>query len=477
MRSQAETISFLPPDKKIEALAGMDSDKLAYDPYFWLRPEQIEALDATEWMISLLAGRGFGKTRVGAEWVRKKAEVPGTRIALVGRTAADVRDVMIQGESGILAVSSPMDMPEYIPSLRRLNWPNGSFAITYSAEEPSQLRGPQHHYAWADELAAWRMKPDNSGLHAWDNLKIGCRLGDNPQIFMTTTPKRVPAIRKLIDMTYSDPKRIKFIKGRTMDNAGNLAATYIETITGMYANTSIARQELDGEFIDRVDGATWDEKWIRHTDDISVFADLNRTNIVAVDPTVAATPGDECGIVVVTGTTERKLHERRAWVIDDLSMRGSPEEWGKVVVDTAKKWNGIVVAEKNNGGDLVRINIHAIDPSIPVVLVSASKGKKTRADEVVLPYQQGRVWHFTSFPELEDQMTSWVEGESGYSPDRMDALVWGLFALFVDPKVLSSVSGPIRASKVITKARIEGVNKRGGGSEQIPTGFSGNRRT
>jgi phage terminase large subunit-like protein len=455
--SLAENIAKLTSPERDVLLEGFDLEKLVYDPEFWLRPEQLTALRAQEWLIAMLAGRGAGKTRTGAEWIREQAKTPMTRIALVGRTAADVRDTMIQGESGILAIHPQSEMPEYLPSLRRLVWPNGSVAITFSAEEPSQLRGPQFHKAWADEVAAWKMKPDNSGLNSWDNLQIATRLGANPQIFMTTTPKRVPAIRKILDMVNTDPGRVKMVRGSTLDNAANLASAYIETITGMYAGTSIERQELFGELLDQVEGALWTEQMIKHEYDLAVAEIPNRITVVGVDPSVAERPNDECGIVVVTGTMDKLIHERRAWVLDDRSVLGSPDVWAKTVAQTARDWGGIVVVEKNQGHHLVKMALQSVDPMIPIVMVNAGSSKQGRAEPVMMAYEQGRVAHIGSFVELEDQMTSWVPGESGYSPDRMDALVWAVRALMVDSKILGSVSGPIRASRRVMQSHIQGA--------------------
>ena len=788
--SIAEQIAKLAEEDREAILAELDPSVIEHDPEFWLRTSQLEALRAVEWLIVMLAGRGAGKTRTGAEWVREQARIPMTRIALVARTVGDVRDTMVQGESGIMAIHPPSEMPEYTPSLRRLSWPNGAVATTFcldegtmaftpegwkthnqlapgdllytlnpstgvaewqpatainrftvqdepvalvggsghkylnvratmthrwvvhrrggvrelsivpttglrpkmriptaarcgsvpdeptycdelvsvmgwflaeghvtksgtvviaqhrrsnpdnweviynllallygppsdymdspgrsrgprwkatdthfhlnarasweitdhledrggkwiqpefihnltanqleifveaavlgdghrrpersdcwtvtqavspltgsaggliealdcaltllgvphtlsehradyrgdsypmrsitrlgdrreptrgsshvedrytgivwcpttpngtwlamhkdghqafftgnSAEKPSQLRGPQFHKAWADELASWRLKPDDSGLNAWDNLQIACRLGINPQIFTTTTPKRVQTIRQLVNMAKSEPRKVRLIRGSTMDNAANLAAVYLETIIGKYAGTSIERQELYGELLDAVEGALWVDELIERfrTYDIGSVQDDTIT-VVAVDPSVAEKPGDECGIVVVRGTRELELHHRHGWVLDDRSLLGSPEVWANKVIEAAKDWSAdAVVAEQNQGGALVRMVLNGVDPSIPVVLVSATKGKAIRAEPVVLAYEQGRVHHVGRHVELEDEMTGWVPGESGYSPNRLDALVWGMTALMVDPAVLRSVSTDLRA--------------------------------
>lgn len=472
-KSLAERIARLPPAERMAVLADIDLDEIQHDPDFWLRPTQLEALRATEWLTMYMAGRGAGKTRTGAEWVREKAKTPGTRIALVARTAADVRDTMINGESGIMNICPPSEAPDHIPSVRRVAWPNGSMATTYSGEEPNQLRGPQFHAAWGDELAAWKLKPDNSGLTAWDNLQIATRLGANPQIFVTTTPKRVHVIRAITTMAKESPEKVRLIRGSTMDNAANLASAYVELIYSMYAGTSIEQQELHGVLLDAVEGALWQDDIIRHTlnlGDLPKPAD--RITVVGVDPTVAEEPGDECGIIVCASTKEKQLHTRNAWVLDDRSVKGSPDTWAKAVVQTAKDWNAIVVAEKNQGGALVGMAIRGVDPTVPFVLVSASKGKDIRAEPVVMAYEQKRVTHFGSLLELEDELTGWVPGESGYSPNRLDAAVWGLTALLVDRAILGKV-GQIRGSHVLRGRRLAGVGERPGQSPHSHGGGMG----
>lgn len=460
-KSIAEQIALMAEADRARVLAGLDMESLEHNADFWLRPSQKEAVAAMEWLIVLLGGRGTGKTRVGSEWVREKAKVPGTRIALVGRTVSDVRDTMVQGDSGLLSVHPASDMPEYIPSLRKLIWPNGSIGQTFSAIDPSQLRGPQFHCAWGDELATWKLKPDDSGLNAWDNLQIATRLGAHPQIFLTTTPKRVPTIRALVNMARNEPHRCRLVRGSTMDNAANLAAVYLETILGKFAGTSIERQELYGELLDVVEGALWSEEQIEadRTSDIRSIPEHTIT-VVGVDPSVAEKPGDECGIVVAKASRESQTYKRSAWVVDDRSILGSPEVWAKRVVETAKDWQAIVVAEQNQGGALVKLAINGVDPSVPVVLVSATQGKAIRAEPVMLASEQHRVHHFGRFVELEDEMTGWVPGESGWSPNRLDAMVWALTALIVDSKALRSVETSLRASRSVVDAVLPGVTPR-----------------
>lgn len=444
--SLAEQIASLPPREREEALRDIDPEALLYDWGFWGRPEQHAPTPPPDWNIWLyMAGRGAGKTRSAAEWIRDRARQSTSqplRFALVARTASDVRDVLVEGESGILSISPPSEKPEYQPSKRKLTWPNGHTALAFTADEPDQLRGPQFHYAWADELAAWRQMPDASGMTAWDNLRVATRLGSHPQIMATTTPKKVQVMRTLLKQA-EEGSGVVVTRGRTADNVANLSEAYMEGIYGVYGGTRLARQELEGEMLDDAEGALWTEQIL---DDFrtSVIALGSPLKVVGVDPTVAERPGDECGIVVCTSTNERDLYRRQAWVLEDATIHGSPDTWAKRVVDTARKWGAPVVAETNQGGALVRSAINSIDPGIPVFEVHSKHGKKLRAEPVSLAYEQGRVHHLGTFAELETQMTQWIPGETSKSPDRIDALVHALTALLVlPPKGFGS--GPIRA--------------------------------
>lgn len=435
-KSLAEQVALLPEEEREAVLEGLDPEALQWDWDFWSRPEQVAPRDDT-WSIFLaLAGRGFGKTRASAEWVRERAKETKQgplRMGLVARTAADVRDVIVQGESGILAVSPPSERPEYFPSLRKLKWPNGNEALCFTSEEPSTLRGPQFHYAFADEFAAWRQIPDEVGMTAWANLRIATRLGKNPQIFVATTPKRVQSLKDLLKEADEKSDKIIIRKGSTMDNASNLAETYIEGITGVYAGTKLGRQELYGEMLDDIEGALFSSQVIEQFRG-NVIPVGTPLKIVGVDPTVADKPGDECGIVVMASTADRDLYKRQAWVLEDASIHGAPEVWAKRVVETARKWGAPVVAEKNQGGALIRNAIQAIDPTIPVFEVWSKQGKALRAEPISLIYEQGRIHHLGYFAELEDQMTTWEpENRKGKSPDRLDALVLAATALMVTP--------------------------------------------
>jgi phage terminase large subunit-like protein len=427
-----EQISLLPPDQQALALAGLDPDQLLWDWSAWGRPEQ-QAPEG-DWAIwAYIAGRGAGKTRTAAEWVREQAKYTTEgqrRFALVARTAADVRDVIVEGESGIMNVTPPSERPLYEPSKRRLTWPNGNTATCFTADEPDSLRGPQFTHAWGDEIAAWRQTPDAAGMTAFDNLRVGTRLGAHPKIMVTTTPKRVPLLYKLIEE--SKTGRVVITRGSTLDNSGNLSGAYLDAITGVYAGTRLAAQELYGEMLDDVEGALWTEELIERNRE-SFMPQGTPLRVIGVDPSVAENPRDECGIVVCAATADRDLYKRQSWVLEDASVLGSPEVWANKVVEMARKWGCPVVAEVNQGGALVRNAINAIDPNIKVLEVHSKYGKALRAEPVTLAYEQGRVHHIGYLADLESQMFSWIPGESSKSPDRVDALVHALTALLIKP--------------------------------------------
>jgi phage terminase large subunit-like protein len=462
-KSLAQVVAELPDEERLAVLAGMDPDSLIWDWSFWGRPEQIPPAN-NSWNVGLfLAGRGAGKTRSAAEWIREKAKDTSQgrlRFLLVARTAADVRDVIVEGDSGILAVSPPSERPLYEPSKRRLTWPNGNTAVLGTADEPDSLRGVQAHYSWADELAAWRQSPDAAGMTSWDNLRVATRLGTNPQILATTTPKRVPILYALLDEAKRTGK-VWVSRGSTMDNSGNLSSTYIDAITGVYAGTRLAQQELYGEMLDDVEGALWTEELV----------ELNREHslppkaplrIIGVDPSVAENPRDECGIVVCASTAERDLYKRQSWILEDASVLGSPDVWANKVVAMARKWGCPVVAEVNQGGALVRNAINAIDPNIKVLEVHSKYGKALRAEPITLAYEQGRVHHVGYLADLESQMFSWVPGE-GKSPDRVDALVHALTALLIKPPA-GFIGGKLSA-KSFAGRRLDLGSRTGGASK------------
>lgn len=449
-KSLAQIVAELPESERNLILSGFDPETLVWDWSFWGRPEQMPPND-TSWNVGLfLAGRGAGKTRSAAEWIRMKARdtTQGKiRFLLVARTAADVRDVLVEGDSGVLAVSPPSERPLYEPSKRRLTWPNGNTAVLGTADEPDSLRGVQAHYSWADELAAWRQTPDAAGMTSWDNLRVATRLGNNPQILATTTPKRVPVLYSLLEEADRTGK-IWVSRGSTLDNSGNLSSSYLEAITGVYQGTRLARQELYGEMLDNVEGALWTDELIERNRE-HTLPTTAQLRIIGVDPSVAENPRDECGIVVCASTGDRDLYKRQAWILEDSSVHGSPDVWANKVVAMARKWGCPVVAEVNQGGALVRNAINAIDPNIKVLEVHSKYGKALRAEPVTLAYEQNRVHHIGYLAELESQMLSWIPGE-GRSPDRIDALVHALTALLIKPPP-GFVGGKITAKSLASR--------------------------
>ena len=432
-KSLAQLIAAMSDEEKAQVLAGLDPEALQWDWSFWGRPEQ-QRPEGNDWNIWMyLAGRGAGKTRTAAEWVREEAKHTNTgqrRFALVARTAADVRDVIVEGESGIINVTPPSERPLYEPSKRRLTWPNGNTATCFTADEPDSLRGPQFTHAWGDEVAAWRQTPDGAGLTAFENLRIGTRLGSNPKIMITTTPKRVPLLYELLREAEAHPGKVIITKGSTMDNTGNLSQAYMDGILGVYEGTRLAAQELYGEMLSDVEGALWTVELIDRTRQMTAMNAPLR--VIGVDPSVAENPRDECGIVVVSSTADRDLYKRQSWVLEDASILGSPDVWANRVVAMARKWGCPVVAEVNQGGALVRNAINTIDPSVKVLEVHSKYGKALRAEPITLAYEQDRVHHVGYLADLESQMTSWIPGE-GKSPDRVDALVHALTALLIKP--------------------------------------------
>jgi phage terminase large subunit-like protein len=432
-KSIMEKLALLTDEERAAVLEGMDPDQILFDWSLWGRPEQ-QAPTHDDWNIwAYIAGRGAGKTRTAAEWVRETAKYTNTgqkRFALVARTAADVRDVIVEGESGIINVTPPSERPLYEPSKRRLTWPNGNTATCFTADEPDSLRGPQFTHAWGDEVAAWRQTPDAAGMTAFDNLRVGTRLGLNPKIMVTTTPKRVPLLYALMAEAEKTGKVI-ITRGSTMDNSGNLSAAYLDAIKGVYEGTRLAQQELYGEMLDQVEGALWTEELIERNRQ-GALPGGTPLRCIGVDPSVAENPRDECGIVVVASTGERDLYKRQSWVLEDASILGSPDVWANRVVEMARKWGCPVIAEVNQGGALVRNAINTIDPSVKVLEVHSKVGKQLRAEPITLAYEQGRVHHVGYLADLESQMLSWIPGE-GKSPDRVDALVHALTALLIKP--------------------------------------------
>jgi phage terminase large subunit-like protein len=382
------------------------------------------------WLI--LAGRGFGKTRAGAEWVRSIAENnPGARIALVGATLAEARSVMVEGGSGLLAIAPEGDRPRYEPSLGRLVWPTGAMAWLYSAAEPDGLRGPQHSHAWCDEIAKWGAG-DKGGVAVWDMLAMTMRLGDKPRIVATTTPRPVPLVRRILANAQGD---VVVTQGRSADNAGHLPGDFLAAMDAHYRGTRLGRQELDGELIADVDGALWSRDLIERQRVVAMPGAARRV-VIGVDPPAGVgAAADACGIVAVALAADGK-----AYVIADASVQGrSPEGWARAVVRAADLHGADrVIAEANNGGAMVASVLRAAGtPNLPLRLVHAAHGKVARAEPVAALYEAGKAFHVGAFPALEDELAGLVTGGDyggpGRSPDRADALVWAMTELMLGP--------------------------------------------
>jgi phage terminase large subunit-like protein len=372
-----------------------------------------------------------------SQWIRKKAmENPGCRIAIAARTTADLRNTVVTGESGILAVHPEAERPEYKPSTTSLHWPNGSSALLLSSEAPDSARGPQFHFAVGDEFAAWKTDVDSSGATLYSNIIAATRLGENPQILLATTPKRTKVMQDLMKLSKDPEEKIHIIRGSTFDNT-SLSTKYIDNLVRRYGNSDLAKQELYGQMLDDAEGLVFTQAMIEnaHLKDDEVVPHLP-LRFIAVDPSVSGDPSaaDECGIMAVGCTIERDLTRRRAYVLGDYSLRAAPDVWAKQVVDAAQiHRTRFVVVEKNQGGQLLQMAINAVDPTLKVFLVVATKGKVVRAEPVVIAMQQERVKFIDYMPVLEEQLLFFDPDNSTYSPDRMDAFVWGIVAALVTP--------------------------------------------
>ena len=373
-----------------------------------------------DWAVWLLmAGRGFGKTRAGAEWVRERISRSGSRrIALVAPTPEDVRNVMVEGVSGLMQVFPPWFRPVYEPSKRKLTWPNGATAFGFSSHEPDRLRGPQFDTAWCDELASWKRARET-----WDNLQFGLRLGDDPRCAVTTTPKPIGLLREL-----KDRDDVFVMTGSTYENSANLSSGYIEHIKRRYEGTRTGRQEIYAELLDESEAALWKREWIEAAR-VRQAPELARV-VVAVDPAVSSrSSSDETGIVVAGSDSDGHVY-----VLEDASGRMSPDGWARRAIAMLDKHGADrIVGESNNGGDLVEHTVRAAyeGRAIPYKSVRASRGKYARAEPVSALYERGKAHHVGGLNALEDQMCTWTPGSDG-SPDRMDALVWAVSELLLN---------------------------------------------
>ena len=427
-RSEAERLASLPEADRLEFLSTLTEEECAALLYDWrgfnARPSQISP--DGDWDIWLaLAGRGFGKTRLGMEWVKEQVEEHGKRrVALVAETAADGRDVLIEGESGLLSLYPPNEGPLYEPSKRRVTWPNGAIATLFNATEPGQLRGPQFDCALSDEIAKWKYARET-----WDQLQFGLRLGDDPRQVVTTTPRPIEIIKALVA---GHEGKVVVTKGNTMDNASNLATKFLNKIRTKYEGTRLGRQELNAEILGDIPNALWTLANI-DLHRVREMPDQMSRIVVAVDPAITNTErSDEHGIVAM-GVSAGSVDKREGYVLEDASVIGLPEQWARRAIACYDAWEAdAIVVEVNQGGDMVANTIRTIRSSIPIREVRATRGKHVRAEPSSSLYAQGRIHHVGSFPDLETQMTMMTshgfEGEG--SPDRLDALVWAATELF-----------------------------------------------
>jgi phage terminase large subunit-like protein len=395
-------------------------ESLESDWHSIARPEQLAPDgDWTTWLI--LAGRGWGKTRTGAEWTRSLAEsATVARVALVGATAADVRDILIEGESGLLAIAPNSNRPTYEPSKRRLTWGNGVQCSMFSAEEPDRLRGPQHEAAWCDELSSW------SNLQTtWDNLQFGLRLGKRPRQLISTTPRPLKLLKELIKR---DGEDVVVTRGSTFDNRSNLAPTFFSQIVKRYEGTRLGRQELNAEILEDTPGALWSQELIEKGRIQKADLPPLRRVVVAIDPAISLNENsDATGIVVAAlGVDDH------CYILEDASGKYAPTEWAsRAVLLYHKHKADRIVAEINQGGLMVENTVRVVDANVSYKGVHASRGKITRAEPISALSEQLKLHIVGSLPELEDEMCSYAGGSKN-SPDRLDAMVWGATELMIE---------------------------------------------
>ena len=431
----ADALRALPPERAKEILSALghsQTEELKYNWPFWARTDQLEPEGNWDFWI-FNAGRGAGKTRSGAEWVRHKVKQGLKRIACVAPTKGDIRRVMVEGESGLLNVcwdkdktyrGAKMGYPVWTPTNNTLTWENGAKVEFFSAEDPERLRGPQFHAAWADEVAAWRNQQD-----VWDMLQYTLRLGSHPRVMVTTTPKPTKLMRHLLKS-----ERSHITHGSTFDNAANLATPFLEGIKKEYEGTRLGRQELYAEMLEEADGALWTTEMLDaceiSPEDLPV---LNRI-VVSLDPAVTKNAESDMTGIVVAGIDVNGI----GYVLEDATNRLSPAEWAAKAVSLYHHYQADrIVAERNQGGEMVRRTLEAEDETVPIRLVHASRGKMARAEPISALYERGKVKHVRGLDELETQMRTWGPLGSVGSPDRLDACVWALTDL-----MLNGVSTP-----------------------------------
>jgi phage terminase large subunit-like protein len=431
--SQASRLAHQPKWLQEQILSKLSKDQLKNLPFdwsFWARPKQMAPPGPWDiWLIN--AGRGFGKTRAGAQWVQQKAdENPGCEIAIVGPTTGSIRRTMVAGESGILKISPPWNKATYHPASTLIKWKNGSIGYLYSADEPDRLRGPNHHWAWADELTSWRYDVD-----AWNMLIFTLRLGQRPQMVITTTPKPTKLYRDILkDAIKIDDwlkgargkeveRTVVVTRGSTFENRDNLAPSFFNTIISQYENTTLGRQEIYAEVLEDIEGALWKREWFQYIKK-SDLPDMKRI-VVAVDPAVTSNKKSNQTGICVAG----KGVDNNYYIYHLKGYRVTPKSWAEEVIRLMKVHAaGKVIAEVNNGGEMVEWNMRAVKPDLNIKNLHASKGKRTRAENISTLYEQRRVWHVGSFPEGEEQMCLFTGDPTNNKEedDMVDALVWAL---------------------------------------------------
>lgn len=408
-------------------------EELLYNWKFWARPEQLEP--EGNWKVWVpLAGRGWGKTRTGAEWVREQVKKGLPRIACVAPTKGDVRRVMVEGESGLMNIcwkgdktyrGANMGYPNWSPTNNSLTWENGAKAEFFSAEDPERLRGPQFHAAWCDEICAWTRMQET-----WDMLQFTLRLGKNPKVLVTTTPKPVKLLRNILKPENIESGRVYLTTGSSYENADNIDLGALE----QYEGSRLGRQELHAEILDEAAGALWTRALLDKCDrsdieDPKAWAKDNLLRIVvSVDPAVTSNEESDLTGIVVAGIDING----NAYVLEDATDKLTPEAWATKVIRLYEDYEAdLIVAERNQGGDMVRSTIRTVNETVPVKLVHASRGKYARAEPVSSLYERGKVYHCRDLHELEQQMVTWEPLGSIGSPDRLDALVWAITNLLL----------------------------------------------
>lgn len=414
-----------------DILARLDpkkAEELRFNWRFWARPNQLAPSgDWNTWLI--LAGRGFGKSRAGTEWVREMVKLGHKRIALVTATNSDIERVAITGESGFLNScwkgdktykGEVMGLPNWSPTKRTLTWENGAQLQAFSAEEPERLRGPQFSAAYCDELCAW-----NKDRDTWEQLQFTLRLGKHPQVCIATTPKPTKLIQEII----KNPKTVTTY-GSTFDNSANLAKTYLEAVKSQFEGTRLGRQELYAEILDEAAGALWTREMLAKCEvdieDAVEFAQSLSRVVVAVDPAVSSNSDSDMTGIVVAGMDINGI----VYILEDATDRLTPEGWATKAVELYHKYGADrIVYERNQGGDMVRYTFKTVDETLPLKAVHASRGKFARAEPVAALYERGRVKHLRGLDKLETQQVTWEPLGSIGSPDRLDAMVWAVTEL------------------------------------------------